>query len=227
MSIFKKLFLSDNSKEHFLAGWYVSLDGSQELESFLLTQAIDKATAKNLDNYIHLIYDDKGLLSDAKIYSEGKETNEHLNENLQLEKAIGILKYQDLPIHKMYDFVQDNNGVHQIGGEFPANFTVPNNKFVVPFQYLGYINNTDETFNWLPFKLHMICPIYLNFEFLFLDYSDPLSPTIINQEQVEKADTSYDDDLNVETEIVFNELHFNTKEIGNYGHGVGLTGVPK
>lgn len=228
MSIFKKLFSSNNSKEHFLAGWYVSLDNNQELESFLLTQGIDKTTAKNLDNYIHLVYDDKGLLSDAKIYSEGKvETNEHLNENLHLEKAIGVLKYQDLPTHKMYDFVQNDKGVHQIGGEFPADFIIPKNKFVVPFQYLGYINNTDKTFDWLPFKLHMICPIFLNLEFLFLDYSDPLSPTIINQEQVEKADTAYEDDLNTETEIIFNELRFNTKDIGNYGFGIGLTGIPK
>jgi hypothetical protein len=174
------------------------------------------------------VYDDKGLLSDAKIYSEGKvETNEDLNNNLQLDKAIGILKYQDLPIHKMYDFIQDDNGVHQIGGEFPSGFAVPENKFVVPFQYLGYISNQDKTFDWLPFKLHMICPIFLNFESLFLDYSDPSSPTILNQKQVEKADTSFDDDLNAETEIVYNELRFNTKDIGNYAFGIGQTGVPR
>ncbi len=230
MNIFKKLFSTDIKKEHFLGGCEVSLDGSERCESFLQTQAvIDRQTAINLDPYIHLIYNDKGLLVDGAIYYEGEKLgkDDHLTKNLQLDKAIGKLKYQDLPIHKLYDFEIDEIGIHQIGGEIPAEFIMPKNNFVVPLQYLGFINNKDKAFDWLPFKLHLICPIFLNFEFLFIDYSNPLSPLIVNQSEIEKSETSFTDDLNKDTEIIFKGVRFNANEIYGYGYGLGAAGVPK
>jgi hypothetical protein len=215
-------------KEHFLAGWELALDASKQCQAFLLTQAVDEETAMNLPDYIHLTYDDNDLLEDAKIYSEGElETNENLIKFLQAENAIGKLKYHNLQIHTSYDLIADKNGLHQIGGEFPANFIVPKSNLVVPFQYIGLIDNKDAAFRWLPFNLHLICPIYLNFDFLFLDYTNPLEPLIINKEKVEEYKSSYENDLDSQSEIVFNEVRFSTQRTFDYGFGVGNAGVAK
>lgn len=215
--------------EHFLAGDEFSLDASVKCMSFLLTQAVDEETAINLPAYIHLTYDENGLLSDANIYytDDEEEVSEHLIEYLNAKNAIGKMKYRNWPIHTSYSLVRDKKGIHQIGGELPTDLLIPKNNLIVPFQYLGFIDNKDEAFNWLPFKLHLICPIFLNFEFLFLDYTNPLNPTIINQAEFEQSDTSYEKDLNKETEIVYEVVRFSTEATNDYGFGVGNAGIPK
>jgi hypothetical protein len=104
--------------------------------------------------------------------------------------------------------VEDSGGLHQLGGEMPNDFLQPENNCIVPFQYLGFINNQDEKFSWLPFAIHVTCPIYLNFDYVFLDYSNPNNPVIINREEIENCGTSYKQDSNQSTEIVFNEMKF-------------------
>src|SRR5690606_36651568 len=80
-------------------------------------------------------------------------------------------------------------------------------------------------FSWIPFRLHLTCPIYLNFDNVFLDYSDPNHPFIINKEEVEEADTSYEKDLNQSTEIVFNEMKFSFVQDEEFFDG-GHAGIP-
>lgn len=120
---------------------------------------------------------------------------------------------------------EDKLGLHQLGGEIPRHFKMPENNCVVPFQYLGYISNEDKNFNWLPFDVHLVCPIFLNFEFVYMDYSDPLHPVIINREEVEEADTSYEDDLNRDTEIVYNPMKFSYEEAIDFSQ-IGNAGLP-
>lgn len=214
-------------KEHFLSGWDLSFNKSQQSINYLVTQAVDESTAINLDSYIHLIYDDNELLSEAIIYTDGEiDDDEHLNNNLMAQEAIGNLKYLNLPIHKIYNFEFKDDGIHQLGGEFPVNFQVPTIKTKLPFQYLGFIDNQDTTFSWLPFRLHLICPIYLNFDKLYIDYSDPNRPKILNEEEIKNADTNYED-LSVDFEIVFNKYKFNTVSVDYLPYEIGHTGVPK
>lgn len=78
-----------------------------------------------------------------------------------------------------YEIVRDENGKHQIGGEIPKDFMIPENEFLAGFQYLGFIDNSDPLFSWLPFKVNLIHPIYTDEYFVFLDYTNPYSPTII------------------------------------------------
>ncbi len=60
---------------------------------------------------------------------------------------------------------------------------------IVPFQYLSFINNEDPIFNCLPFTIHLTCPIFLNIEQVFLDYTNPNLPVLINKEEVESVKT--------------------------------------
>ena len=214
-------------KEHFISGWDLSFNRSQQSINYLVTQAVDEEVAMNLDSYIHLIYDDNDLLSEATIYTEGEiDDDEHLIENLMANEAIGNLKYLNLPIHKIFNFEFNDDGIHQLGGEPPTDFQFPTLRTKVPFQYLGFIDNQDQIFHWLPFKMHLICPIYLNFDKLFIDYSNPNTPTILNEEEIKNADTNYDDILE-DSEIIYNKYNFNTVLIDYLPFDIGHTGVPK
>src|SRR5690606_14339902 len=128
-------------------------------------------------------------------YEDGERKERKLAED---EK---VLPYQEFEENRILQLMFDENGPHQLGGEVPDGFKLPENSCVVPFQYLGFLDNQDKYFSWLPFRLHLTCPIYLNFDNVFLDYSDPNHPLIINKEEVEEADTSYEKDLNQNTEI--------------------------
>ena len=134
------------------------------------------------------------------------------------------LAYKEYPENKILQMVEDDNGLHQLGGELPDDFQLPENNCVAPFQYLGYIDNQDKNFSWLPFRVHLTCPIYLNIGNVFLDYSSPGKPALINREEVEMADTS-NDEVNRESEIVFNEKKFSFVEEKEFP-GTGHAGIP-
>ena len=193
-------------------------NGDQQYENFIATQITNKATVETLYSGIELIFENDKLIK-AYDYEEGNKKERELKAD-----EIG-LEYKEFEENKILQLVEDEDGLHQLGGEIPTDFQLPENSCVVPFQYLGFIDNKDKNFNWLPFKVNLTCPIYLNIGNVFLDYSNPNNPTIINREDVEKADTSYEDDLNQNSEIVFNEMKFSFVEEEEFS-GIGHSGIP-
>ncbi len=90
-----------------------------------------------------------------------------------------------------YEFIEAEAGIHQIGGKKPEEFEYPDNEFISNFQYIGLINNRDRWLSWLPFKLHLICPIYLNINAVFLDYSNASQPKIISPKDTSRIDSEH------------------------------------
>lgn len=201
--MFKNLFKKSNkiTKTIYLVGWEAHFNGDRACEDFIATQITDKNTFETVSAGIELVFENDKLTK-AFDSQDGEKSVRELKSD-----EIGLI-YQNFQANKISIIVENPNGLHQMGGELSHDFKFPENKCIVPFQYLGYINNADPNFSWLPFKLHLTCPIYLNIENVFLDYSDSLNPKIINKEEVENADTSYEEDLNPNSEIVFNEMKF-------------------
>jgi hypothetical protein len=102
----------------------------------------------------------------------------------------------------IYEFTKDPTGLHSIGGQPPEEFAIPSNEFIAGMQYVGFVNRKDDCLSWLPFDLHIICPIYLDIEEVTLDYSDPLRPKIIYPVEQLAITTAYDE-LDVNSEIIF------------------------
>ncbi len=225
MSFLKKVFSgmsNSNVKSQYLAGFEVQLDGGKHCNSFIKTQLIDKEIAKNLDSYVELNFDSDDLLIDAKLYSDGvRETSGHWFDNLKISEAIGKLKFRDLKSNQPYELEESDTGLSHLGGEIPEDFKVPDNKCPGSFQYLGKLSNEDQAFNWLPFELHLICPIYLDIDKVWIDYNDPQNPKIINKEEIENAGTAYDD-LKDDSFVIFEQKKFRTIEVSEYG----FAGVP-
>lgn len=104
--------------------------------------------------------------------------------------------------NKFIEFIESQKGKHQIGGKKPSNFKYPKNEFLANFQYIGFINRDDDLFKWLPFNLHLICPIYLDIEEVYLDYSIENAPTIIKPQKTSEITSGFDD-LTIDSYIEF------------------------
>lgn len=208
--MFKNLFNRQDSKTKsiFLAGWEVHLNGDQQCENFISTQITDKKTAQSLFTSLELVFEDNKLIKAFQFENYGeleKKVRKLDNDEIGLQ-------FKEFDENRLFLLTEEEDGLHQLGGEIPKDFHLPENNCVVTFQYLGFIDNRDKNFSWLPVKIHLTCPIYLNIDKVFLDYSNPNKPTIINREEVEKTDTSFDEDLNQNSEIVFNEKKFSFVE---------------
>ena len=201
-------------KKIYLSGWEVLLNNDMICENFVATHITDKKTATQLSVYIELIFEEGKLIKAHQYWGEDKEERPIEEEEI----GFSIPKYKR---NKIVQFVKNEFGINQLGGELPLDFKMPDNNCVVPFQYLGFIDNKDKQFNWLPFKLHLVCPIFLNFDKVFLDYSNPNYPILINREEIEGLETN-EDNLNKETEIVYEKLRFNSADDGPYfGQDIG------
>ncbi len=104
-------------------------------------------------------------------------------------------------------FIQDDKGLHQLGGDIPSDFKIPENEFMGGFQYLGFINNNDKNFEWLPFRLHLICPIFTNFDYIFLDYENENAPKLIYPVNSAEISTEYDE-LTKDSYVIYNQANF-------------------
>lgn len=214
----KNLFKPGNLKRIYLAGTEVILNGNRDCENFIATQITNKATVESIDYGLELVFEHDKLIEAYK-YEYGEK------QKLSLSGREKGLQYQEFKENKILQMMEDQNGPHQLGGEPPVKFEFPDNDCIVPFQYLGFLSDTDPHFNWLPFTLLLTCPIYLNIGKVFLDYSNPYKPVIINRAEVEKADTSFAEDLNRDSEIVFNAMRFSLSEARSFEEP-GHSGIP-
>ncbi|MDI9871896.1 hypothetical protein [Flectobacillus roseus] len=205
-------------KKVFLAGWDVRLNGDIQCNNYIATQITTEEVVKNLTCGLELIFENEKLV-EAFDYEEGTQYPRLL---LADEKGFSYPDYQP---NNLLQIVETQEGLHQLGGEVPSEFKLPESNSSVPFQYFGFISNEDANFNWLPFHVHLICPIYLNIEKVFLDYTFPYHPTIINKLEIESAETVYEENIGKDSEIVFEEVKYNFHESlkwSQYGHA----GVP-
>lgn len=129
---------------------------------------------------------------------------------------------------KKFEIVRDPSGIHQIGGEAPVNFTIPENKFPGGIQYLGCIKKADALFDWLPFDLHLIHPIYSDESIVFMDYKDPHCPSILYPADSSESTSAFDE-LDSNSRICFEGVSVSTEEndeIDEYD-SIGIVGEPE
>ena len=218
MGIFSSCFGQNKEKHIYLAGWEVELNGDEQCQKFLKTQVIDEKTAQTIWSSIDLVFVNDKLIKAYDI-DQGDKTERKLSDN-----ELGF-NFIDLHPIQLYQLHKSSNSESYLGGEIPKGFVIPKFEFNAPFQYLGKFSKTDEAFDWLPFDLHLAAPIYLNFDKLFIDYSDPMHPKVLNLEELSETDNSYDD-LKPNSEIVYEKTHFSTRKSNDFGTGMGHTGVP-
>lgn len=139
MSIFTKLFSSKKTKSIYILGGEIEFNGDEECYQFFKNQMTDEKTAKNFSEYLEFIFENETLKKAFNYDGEFK------TEKLLLKSEIGI-NIPAINNNPLLNFFENKNGLHQLGGEKPEEFEFPENNCVVPFQYLGFINNSDKNF---------------------------------------------------------------------------------
>jgi len=213
-----------NRKQYF-ADWEFVIDGSPESHSELEAQHITENAAKFCNTHLELEFNDSGALIDAKHVDQqtGPATEGGLFRILQSKVTHGKHEYKEYRINRPYEFVRDAQGPNYLGGAPPTSFIAPKASMDFPFQYLGMLDKTDDAFS-LDFDLHLICPIFLDyFDEIWIDYTDPLQPKIMNDEVLEKEHTQFD--LVEGNEVIFEKINFSTSAWPAASRNGGHTGV--
>lgn len=183
--MFSKIF-GINKETNYFIGSHFEFSDNENLHKILSKTRVDKFTAEQLEAAMKFEYKN-GVLSKVYSIEEGTYSDE------ELRFAGELIKYRDYPLCSHYAFVEDKNGSHQIGGIAPHDFIFPENNTTTPFVYLGFLSNSDPVLNWLPFeKLNLICPIYSKMGVIYLDYTKPNHPKLLNKITDKLIGSEYD-----------------------------------
>jgi hypothetical protein len=208
----------------YLAGLEVQFYNEEHLTNFIISQCVSEEFAKLGYNNSRLEFVD-GKFVKYEFIDEGLPT-----KTLELQpELLGLpLPNYKPQTPKLISFAE--NGLHQMGGEYPSNFKEPKHNAISPFQYIGKISKQDALFTWLPFDLHICYPIYLHCDEIFFDYTNPEKPTIINIEQVDNEHSNFEPHINKNSTIIFEKALFEFKESMSFfnedGNGFGHAGLP-
>ena len=179
------------------------------------------------DYYTILEY--KNRILNRVAYYEYGELSERAFAEYLAEGAIGSFKYVDANPSKFYVMEQSNSGSISIGGNSKS-IVLPSIACQGTFQYLGVLTAGSEAWTWLDFDFHLMAPILLDFNLLWMDYSEPESPVILNKDEIEKVGSAYDDILTTTSFIEYNEVRTQLKienEVGEHEReALGYAGLP-
>ncbi|WP_409271715.1 hypothetical protein V1499_19195 [Neobacillus sp. SCS-31] len=184
----------------YLAGWEVDFDDEMELSKFLHVQGIDADSFlffKDVQGAIELRIKD-GIIMEA--YSHDADECTFIAEDIKLP-------FSDWKEHKVFFLEKDRNGAHKLGA-IPDELILPaHENLKTPFHYIGTLDGTDPGFSWLGMeKLHIIYPLNEFNMGIYLDYSNPGRPVLLNPETF--SDDWYDGDLDNTSKVEFEEKRY-------------------
>jgi hypothetical protein len=198
-------------------------NGDPQSLRFLETQTVAEEVALASSEGVELVFE-KGIL--VKKYQLMYEEKYELDLD---QEEIGFKLPFEPKAHLIYSIEKsETTSESYLGGEIPNGFTIPKFNRKPSFQFLGMLSNKTESLEWLPFDLLLTVPLYGYFDPLYLDYSDPLAPKVINEEAYLNSD--YDDEIvKHDSEIIYKKTFIKTDqvdEIPEFGENIGIIGVP-
>lgn len=194
----------NNVKKMHLGGWEVYFNGDQQCQNFIKTQCISAETAKYLYSWLELTFVNEKLAEVTEYFGE------EVKKRALDPEEIGMPYFHAEP-NAVYEIYRIGKSDSYLGGVPPSNFQIPTFDFVAPFQYVGKLSKQQPAFSWLPFDLHLVAPIYLNIDALFVDYSNPIAPKVFDIEALKNTDHSYTNELKANTEVIFEQMFFDTQ----------------
>lgn len=212
-------FGQENIKKLYFNDWQYDLDGSDECQQFFKMQCISPELAQELYYALELIFADDKLVQ-ANELELGQPTPKTLGPN---EIGLPFPEVKPQPIYHLY-WSADRDAKSYLGGQLPADFDISQYDSLACIQYLGMFSHLDEGFAWLPCDLHLFAPIYQDFNELYIDYSDPMHPVVLNNGF--SMFSSAWDKLQRDSRIVYEKVFFSTDRMDDLDGGFGHTGIP-
>jgi hypothetical protein len=173
--------MQNKQVDRFIGGWEIDFNDHKSATSFLLTQGVDEEAF----NFFCIVQ--KGLRLTIENNKCFELYERYLTANGEFEEELIQQDSFDLPIrdwedHAIFFLEKDAEGLHVIGGRKPEEFILPETQDVKSqFHFIGTLDGRDPFFRWLNLsKLHIAFPLYQFGSRIFLDYSDPNKPIILN-----------------------------------------------
>lgn len=214
-----------NIKESYFSNVFYELEESEEMHRILKQSRIDKQAAESLYGAMKVVYKN-GVATKIVNIEEGEIEEEEIEDVRFTNKPIS---YRDYPVLKYRVLLASEKGLHQLGGTPPDSFKMPVNNTSTPYIYLGKLDClNDELLGWTKLNVaHLVCPIFGDFELIYLDYSNPLQPKLVDNNTRDKIISNFEK-LNADNQILFKELKvkastpsleklINDKVLGNIG----------
>lgn len=183
-NIFKK-----KTTESYFSQPQYDIDETDRMHEILSYSRISKSSAENSEFAMKLIYENGVAI---KLYEI--EEGEYCEE-FKVRFSDKPISYKDYRINDLRRIITNENGNHYFGGIFPDDFVKPDNPTLGPLIYLGQLKcSIDKYFEWtnIP-NIHLVCPIHADFDIIYLDYSTPNKPKLIDVKQPQPISTAYDD----------------------------------
>jgi hypothetical protein len=193
-------------KSRYIAGWEIDFQNPDEFKKILLTQGIDK---KGFEFF-------KSVQTATEIEIKNDtivKVIKHSDNETETEKVNIKLPLTDWTDREIFFLAKDQGGKHKIGGACPADFKLPyHDRLKTPFIFIGSIDTTDKNFNWIDIpRLDIAFPVYeCNFG-IFLDYTNPEAPVIINPDTFH--DSWYDSTVKGLDKVIFKEQKYSVKNL--------------
>lgn len=117
------------------------------------------------------------------------EVDEFEEDEIKIRPALKPLRWGNYPAHQLSFLVPTDESQaisSHLGGQPPADFVMPDSSDILsPFQYVGQIAKADA-WESLPIPaLHIVYPLFVTIpDYLFLDYSNPNQPQILDNFEV-------------------------------------------
>lgn len=202
-------------RHQYISTWSEWMEISNDPKSiaFLDVHCISAQLAFNKEDAYRLRFvNDKLDLVEKIVHSSAPPRYFKYQEYNKLIGQEQLIDPKQIP-KSPYAISYAQNGINCIGGPAPSGLTIPKPIGKIQVEYLGLLSNSEPAFEWLPYDIHMVCPILLDeFVYVFVDYSNPLKPEMLNRTALEAFRYS-DYSINVQRE--FKKKPFKLKKTKN------------
>lgn len=194
----------NKTQSRYIAGWEIDFDNPEELKKILLTQGIDKngfEFFKSVQTATEIFLKNNSIVKVTK----------HSDSDTETKKIKVNLPLTDWVDRELFFLTKDLNGKHKIGGVCPTDFKLPeHDRLKTPFIFIGSIDTTDKRFDWINLpRLDIAYPLYECNYGVFLDYSNPQNPEIINPDTFD--DSWYDTSTRGLYKVIFQEQRYSVR----------------
>ena len=169
-------------KEQYFHNYGTPLNTGIEYENFVETNLIEEKYLNRELGYLKLTFDNNDLLSDVSSFYKDEKEDVSKIKRLNIDQAIGKLKYLDFNPNKPLTLKPDKNGISYLGGK-SEKFVIPKLNDISNFQFFGYISKNDPSFKELDFDINLTFPLFCSAGTLILNYSESNKPTIYNKDE--------------------------------------------
>lgn len=192
----------------FFSNVIFDMDDTEEMHEILSQSRIDQSAAENMEGAMMVLYRDDMAFEMVWI-----EEGNYL-DTVKVRYKNNPISYKDYALNIYKTMIESEDGLHQLGGQPPENFRIPQTITPTPGIYLGYLNCQEEqSLRWSKLgHAHFVCPIHSDFDIIYLDYSNHLEPIYMFPEKLRKLTTAYDE-IKPNDEIILNEIKVTTTKL--------------